>query len=299
MVYILPNNGMRETQNDILSWYQYTRFSFHAFASSFFSSSYTAFDLYHFFSINMGELKSSHSFHPALAVSNIKTHFPITLEMENVQYANWAELFKVHCRSQREEKLHYHTIVNIEHLSNEIEIQKFKKKDKEIKDEGQQSKQSTIVGTPSSTTSTPRSTERGEIHDHTIINIGQVKDEEKEIEGGIVILTNPEAEFRHMMIIGSSPRRRNHRHMCTEDSPLPIENDDFSHNKRRIRDRIHLLDGNPNDGCGFACSVYAVIIFCIVLLWLLAFRGLGFLLSFLDFCLQLFSGFLCSYLDDL
>ena len=49
----------------------------------------------------MGELKSSHSFHPALAVSNIKTHVPITLEMENVQYTNWAELFKVHCRSHR------------------------------------------------------------------------------------------------------------------------------------------------------------------------------------------------------
>ena len=45
----------------------------------------------------MGDTKSS--FHPALAVSNIKTHVLITLAMENVQYANWAELFKVHCRS--------------------------------------------------------------------------------------------------------------------------------------------------------------------------------------------------------
>ncbi|XP_057532887.1 uncharacterized protein LOC130810775 [Amaranthus tricolor] len=49
----------------------------------------------------MSASKSSHSFHPALAVSNIKTHVPITLEMENIQYANWAELFKVHCRSHR------------------------------------------------------------------------------------------------------------------------------------------------------------------------------------------------------
>ncbi|KAI5654226.1 hypothetical protein M9H77_31413 [Catharanthus roseus] len=45
----------------------------------------------------MGDTKSS--FHLALAVSNIKTHIPITLVMENVQYANWAELFKIHCRS--------------------------------------------------------------------------------------------------------------------------------------------------------------------------------------------------------
>ncbi|KAE8664877.1 UDP-N-acetylglucosamine 1-carboxyvinyltransferase 2-like [Hibiscus syriacus] len=34
------------------------------------------------------------SFFPILVVSNIKTHVPITLEMENVQYTNWAELFK-------------------------------------------------------------------------------------------------------------------------------------------------------------------------------------------------------------
>ncbi|XP_020242629.1 uncharacterized protein LOC109820848 [Asparagus officinalis] len=41
------------------------------------------------------------SLHPALAVSNIKSLIPITLEMENVQYATWAELFKIHCRSHR------------------------------------------------------------------------------------------------------------------------------------------------------------------------------------------------------
>ncbi|KAG5133028.1 hypothetical protein JHK82_024216 [Glycine max] len=39
----------------------------------------------------------SHSnsiFHTALAVSNIKNHVPIILEMENVQCVTWAELFK-------------------------------------------------------------------------------------------------------------------------------------------------------------------------------------------------------------
>lgn len=41
------------------------------------------------------------NFHPTLAVSNIKNHVPIILEMENVQYAAWAELFKIHARSHR------------------------------------------------------------------------------------------------------------------------------------------------------------------------------------------------------
>ncbi|KAH1257990.1 hypothetical protein HKD37_03G007831 [Glycine soja] len=39
----------------------------------------------------------SHSnsiFHTVLAVSNIKNHVPIILEMENVQYVTWAKLFK-------------------------------------------------------------------------------------------------------------------------------------------------------------------------------------------------------------
>ncbi|KAH1043050.1 hypothetical protein GLYMA_09G146600v4 [Glycine max] len=39
----------------------------------------------------------SHSnsiFHTALVVSNIKNHVSIILEMENVQYMTWAELFK-------------------------------------------------------------------------------------------------------------------------------------------------------------------------------------------------------------
>ena len=45
--------------------------------------------------------KNSSTFHPALAVSNIKNNIPILLEMENVQYATWAELFKVYARSHR------------------------------------------------------------------------------------------------------------------------------------------------------------------------------------------------------
>ncbi|KAJ9537459.1 hypothetical protein OSB04_030192 [Centaurea solstitialis] len=43
----------------------------------------------------------SSSFHPALAVSNIKNHISITLEMENVRNATWAKLFKVHAKSHR------------------------------------------------------------------------------------------------------------------------------------------------------------------------------------------------------
>ncbi|XP_021844558.2 uncharacterized protein [Spinacia oleracea] len=41
------------------------------------------------------------TFHPALAVSNIKNHVSVTFEMGNVQYGTWAELFKVHARSHR------------------------------------------------------------------------------------------------------------------------------------------------------------------------------------------------------
>ncbi|XP_021740134.1 uncharacterized protein LOC110706524 [Chenopodium quinoa] len=47
----------------------------------------------------MSDNKSS--FHPAFAVSNIKSNIPITLEMENVAYYTWAELFKVHARSHK------------------------------------------------------------------------------------------------------------------------------------------------------------------------------------------------------
>lgn len=44
---------------------------------------------------------SKHLFHPVLAVSNIKNHISIVLEMENVQYVIWAELFKIHARSHK------------------------------------------------------------------------------------------------------------------------------------------------------------------------------------------------------
>ncbi|XP_021731321.1 uncharacterized protein LOC110698230 [Chenopodium quinoa] len=47
----------------------------------------------------MGDSKSS--FHLELAVSNIKNNISITLEMENVQYSTWAELFKIHAKSHR------------------------------------------------------------------------------------------------------------------------------------------------------------------------------------------------------
>ena len=41
------------------------------------------------------------SFHPALAVSNIRNHIFITFEMENVQYSTWAELFKITAHSHK------------------------------------------------------------------------------------------------------------------------------------------------------------------------------------------------------
>jgi hypothetical protein len=44
---------------------------------------------------------SKMEFHPALAVSNIKNHIPIVLEMEKDQYGTWAELFRIHARSHR------------------------------------------------------------------------------------------------------------------------------------------------------------------------------------------------------
>ncbi|XP_010669727.2 uncharacterized protein LOC104886893 [Beta vulgaris subsp. vulgaris] len=36
-----------------------------------------------------------------LSNSNIKHNLPIVLDMENVQYATWAQLFKIHARSHR------------------------------------------------------------------------------------------------------------------------------------------------------------------------------------------------------
>ncbi|XP_073225734.1 uncharacterized protein [Cicer arietinum] len=39
--------------------------------------------------------------HPALAVTNIKNHIPIVLELENFQFGTWVELFKIHARSHK------------------------------------------------------------------------------------------------------------------------------------------------------------------------------------------------------
>ncbi|XP_022038188.1 uncharacterized protein LOC110940898 [Helianthus annuus] len=36
--------------------------------------------------------------HPALTVSNIKTHVPIILEKDSTYYTTWKSLFKVHCQ---------------------------------------------------------------------------------------------------------------------------------------------------------------------------------------------------------
>ncbi|XP_060190889.1 uncharacterized protein LOC132620218 [Lycium barbarum] len=52
-----------------------------------------------FFSATMSTSKSS--FHPAFAVSNIRNHIPVVLEMENAQYGTWAELFRIHVISHR------------------------------------------------------------------------------------------------------------------------------------------------------------------------------------------------------
>ncbi|CAH9071643.1 unnamed protein product [Cuscuta epithymum] len=46
----------------------------------------------------MATTKSS-AFHPALAISNIKNFIPITLDLENVEYSSWAELFKITARA--------------------------------------------------------------------------------------------------------------------------------------------------------------------------------------------------------
>ncbi|XP_021756936.1 uncharacterized protein LOC110722022 [Chenopodium quinoa] len=47
----------------------------------------------------MGESKPA--FHPALTNPNIKALVPVTLEMENVHYETWAELFKIHAESHK------------------------------------------------------------------------------------------------------------------------------------------------------------------------------------------------------
>ncbi|XP_062100386.1 uncharacterized protein LOC133806282 [Humulus lupulus] len=46
-------------------------------------------------------MSQSRNFHPALTVSNVRNHVPIILEMENVQYSTWAELFKVYAHSNK------------------------------------------------------------------------------------------------------------------------------------------------------------------------------------------------------
>ncbi|XP_021749285.1 uncharacterized protein LOC110715025 [Chenopodium quinoa] len=45
------------------------------------------------------EQPKSFPFHPAIAVNNIKSVIPITLEMKNVLYSSWAKLFKVHAHA--------------------------------------------------------------------------------------------------------------------------------------------------------------------------------------------------------
>lgn len=41
------------------------------------------------------------SFHPALAISNIKNYIHVILEMENVQHGTWTKIFKIHSRSHK------------------------------------------------------------------------------------------------------------------------------------------------------------------------------------------------------
>jgi len=49
-----------------------------------------------------GKMSSSKTeFHPAVAVSNIKNHIPVVLEMEKDQYGNWVEFFRIHACSHR------------------------------------------------------------------------------------------------------------------------------------------------------------------------------------------------------
>ncbi|CAH9077174.1 unnamed protein product, partial [Cuscuta epithymum] len=45
----------------------------------------------------------SPSFHPALALTNIKSFIPITLDLENVEYSSWTELFKITTRAYQVE----------------------------------------------------------------------------------------------------------------------------------------------------------------------------------------------------
>ncbi|XP_022004301.1 uncharacterized protein LOC110901837 [Helianthus annuus] len=57
--------------------------------------------------------------HPAITVTNIKAHIPVTLELETSQYATWAKLFKIHCCVYQV----------VDHLSPRKETDKDKEKD--------------------------------------------------------------------------------------------------------------------------------------------------------------------------
>lgn len=68
-------------------------------------------------------LSSKHSFHPTLAVSNIKNHVSITLDMETAQYSTWAKLIKVHAKSH---KVLHHIIPSAKGPAKGKEIEKEK-----------------------------------------------------------------------------------------------------------------------------------------------------------------------------
>ena len=44
--------------------------------------------------------EQKHSYPPALSL-NIKHHLPLTLDLENVHYYSWAELFKITARANQ------------------------------------------------------------------------------------------------------------------------------------------------------------------------------------------------------
>jgi len=88
-MYILTLNGMRwDRGNYSLLLYQAYN---HPPLTLFFSFLHRA----HSFPFQMAgnDSTSKSTFHPAFSVSNIKNHIQITLEMENVHYDSWAELF--------------------------------------------------------------------------------------------------------------------------------------------------------------------------------------------------------------
>lgn len=52
---------------------------------------------------------SKSGFHPEFAVSNVRNDVPVVLEIENVQYSTWAELFRNHAKSC---KVLHHIVAN-------------------------------------------------------------------------------------------------------------------------------------------------------------------------------------------